>query len=104
MWQVEAFRTAKGHEPFSSWLDSLEIVEQSKIAAYVERVACGGSKKNVRSLGGGVYEIKIHYAAGYRVYFALLGRSTMLLLGGGNKRTQSKDVLQAKKNWRLANV
>ena len=63
LWRVEAFRTAEGHEPFSTWLDSLEIVEQSKVAAYVERVACGG-----------------------------------------NKRTQNKDILQAKKNWRLANV
>ena len=104
MWQVEAFRTAEGYEPFSTWLDSLEIVEQSKVAAYVERVAYGGSKKNVRALGGGVYEIKIHYAAGYRVYFAFSGGSTMLLLGGGNKRTQSRDILQAKKNWRLVNV
>ena len=104
MWQVEAFRTEEGYEPFSAWLDSLEITEQSKVTAYVERVACGGSKKNVRSLGGGVHEIKIHYAAGYRVYFGLLGRSTMLLLGGGSKRTQSKDILLAKKNWRLVNV
>ena len=61
MWTVEAFRTVEGNEPFLIWLNSLELVEQSKITAYVDRVACGGSRKNVQALGGGLYEIKIHY-------------------------------------------
>ena len=104
LWQVEVFRTVEGQEPFFTWLDSLGFVEQSKVTAYVERVACGGSRKNVRALGGGLYEIKIHYAAGYRVYYGLLRHATMLLLGGGNKRTQSRDILRAKKYWRSVDV
>ena len=75
-----------------------------RLWAYVERVAIGGARKNVRSLGGGVFEIRIHYGPGYRVYFGNLKGSIVLLLVGGDKGSQKRDIYLAKKYWRSINV
>ena len=69
---VEIFQTDTGREPFSDWLESLEVHVRFKVMAYIERVALGGSKKNIRSVGDGVFEIKVHYGSGYRIYFGNL--------------------------------
>ena len=72
--------------------------------AYIERVAIGGSKKNIRSLGDGLFEIKIHYGPGYRIYFGNLKGSIILLLVGGDKSSQRQDISLAKKYWRSIHV
>lgn len=82
------------------WLDSLDIRVQAKITAFVDRVAAGGSKKNIKALGDGVFEIKIDFGSGYRVYFGEIKKVIVLLLLGGDKRTQQKDIDLAKKYWR----
>jgi putative addiction module killer protein len=54
---------------------------------------------NNRFVGDGVYELKIDYGPGYRVYYALDGKAVVLLLLGGDKSTQEKDIVQAKTYW-----
>lgn len=89
-----------GSEPFTEWHESLELKVQARVSAFIDRVAAGGGKKNIRSLGDGVYEIKIDIGPGYRVYFGEDGKRIILLLVGGNKGTQSKDIATAKRYWR----
>jgi len=60
----------------------------------------GGAKKNIRPLGGGLFEIKIDHGPGYRVYFGETGNTVILLLLGGDKSTQFRDIRQAKDFWR----
>ncbi|MFM8270636.1 MAG: type II toxin-antitoxin system RelE/ParE family toxin [Pseudomonadota bacterium] len=89
-----------GSEPFTEWLESLELRVQARVSAFIDRVALGGGKKNVRALGEGVYEIKIDIGPGYRVYFGEDGKRIILLLVGGDKGTQAKDIFTAKRYWR----
>ena len=63
-----------------------------------------GGKKNIRALGDGVFEIKIKFGAGLRVYFAEEGKTILLLLAGGDKSTQKSDIKRAKKYWTEYNV
>ncbi len=89
-----------GREPFTEWLDSLDLRTQARVSAYIDRVAAGGGRKNIKAVGDGVFEIKIDSGPGYRVYFGEEGRTILLLLVGGDKKTQSKDIEAAKWYWR----
>lgn len=89
-----------GREPFSEWIESLDLRTQARIFAYVDRVAAGGGRKHVKALGDGVFEIKIDFGPGYRVYFGEDGPTIILLLIGGDKKTQNKDIETAKQYWR----
>jgi len=58
-----------------------------------------GNTSNTKSVGGGVYELKIDYGPGYRVYFGYDGPKVVILLAGGTKKRQEKDIETAKKRW-----
>ena len=87
-------------EPFEEWIRKLDERSRSNIDTYIDRIASGGGKKNIKFLGDGVFEIKINYGPGYRVYFVEEENHIILLLIGGNKRTQKRDITKAKGYWR----
>ncbi|MBI2931124.1 MAG: type II toxin-antitoxin system RelE/ParE family toxin [Planctomycetes bacterium] len=97
---IEKYLAPSGRVPFSEWVERLDEVVQAKVYAYIIRVADGGAKKNVKPLGEGVFEIKIDGGPGYRVYFGLVGRNRMILLGGGDKRSQRRDIETSLRSWR----
>ncbi len=97
---IKYFVTKSGREPFVEWLDGLETTSQVVVIKYVNLVACGGSLKNIRYLKNGVFEIKIRYAAGLRVFFAKTESKDLLLLTGGDKGSQKSDITKAVKYWR----
>lgn len=94
---VEYYKTDSGKSPFYDWFNSLERKSQYAVMRFIDRVARGGSCKNVESLGDDVWEIKIRYKA-MRVYFGKTN-GLLVLLGGGKSR-QSKDIGLTKKYWR----
>ncbi len=100
MKQIGFYQNRTGKEPCREWLDSLEPTTRRKVLAYITRVAGGGAKKNVRALGDGVFEVKVDHGPGYRVYFAEVGNILILLLVGGDKSTQFRDIQEAKVCWR----
>jgi putative addiction module killer protein len=59
----------------------------------------GGNTSNVKRIGGGVHEIKIDFGPGYRVYFGIDGPMLVILLAGGTKKRQDKDIETAPKRW-----
>ena len=82
-------------EVFSKWIDTLnDIRARARILVRIERLAAGnpGDVKPVRE---GVSELRISYGPGYRVYYKKHGRQVVILLAGGDKRTQSKDMKTA---------
>ncbi|MBI5492475.1 MAG: type II toxin-antitoxin system RelE/ParE family toxin [Deltaproteobacteria bacterium] len=95
---IEYYLTAANRKPFKEWMDGLDINTRAKIRIRLDRVRLGNLGKN-RHVGEGVYELKIDYGPGYRVYYALNGKTVVLLLVGGDKSTQRKDILQAKAYW-----
>lgn len=100
MRRIEYFRTANGREPFREWLKTFDTDTQDRLYGCVVRVASGGSPRNIKPLGDGVFEIKVNTGPGYRIYFGQVGRQIVLLLLGGDKSTQFRDVQTAKEYWR----
>jgi putative addiction module killer protein len=80
---------------FAEWLDDLyDIQARTRILVRIERLATG-NPGNVKSVGEGISELRINYGPGYRVYYKKYGPSLAILLAGGDKRTQSKDIKTA---------
>lgn len=106
MKEIEKYKKIDGTEPFSEWLEQLPEDVQVRVYAYVRRVANDGAKKNIEVIkgGNGVKEIRIHHGPGYRVYFGEVKNKVVLLLIGGTKRTQKKDIEKAKVYWRDYNA
>ncbi|MCB0367409.1 MAG: type II toxin-antitoxin system RelE/ParE family toxin [Bdellovibrionaceae bacterium] len=96
---IEYYITEAGQAPFLDWFDKLPHQEQYIVRKYLLRIADGGSKKSLKSLKGGVFEIRIFHGSGLRVYFAEDGEKIILLLLGGNKRSQKSDIGKARKYW-----
>lgn len=77
---------------FSTWLDSLaDTRARARVQVRIERLASGNGG-DVKPVGEGVSEMRIDYGSGYRVYFAQRGLELIILLAGGDKRTQSNDI------------
>jgi len=82
-------------ETFAKWLDALKNIRaRARILVRIERLAAG-NPGDVKPVGGGVSELRIDYGPGYRVYYKKHGRQVVILLAGGDKRTQSKDIKTA---------
>lgn len=83
-------------EEFDDWLSALKDYKAvAKISARVERLALG-NPGDVKPVGEGISEMRIPYGPGYRVYYTQTGKEVVLLLCGGDKATQDKDIKRAK--------
>ncbi len=83
-------------EEFKAWLDALnDLMGRAKIQARIKRLA-EGNQGNVKSVGSKVFEMKIDFGPGYRIYYTKQENTAYLLLIGGSKRTQVKDIQIAK--------
>ncbi|MBE3117737.1 MAG: type II toxin-antitoxin system RelE/ParE family toxin [Planctomycetes bacterium] len=81
----------KTHE-FAEWLDGLgDVRARARILVRIERFAAG-NPGDVKAVGEGVSELRIDYGPGYRVYYKKLGNKLVILLAGGDKSTQEKDI------------
>ncbi len=96
---VVAYQTREGHVPFNEWLDELD--DQNAVARILARLARvrQGNLGDCKSLGEGVSELRVDYGPGYRVYLGQKGRILVILLCGGDKRTQERDIQRAKRYW-----
>jgi len=88
-----------GKMPFSDWLESLrDRKARAIIRTRINRIRLG-NLGDCKSVGEGVSELRVNFAAGYRVYFAQQGNMVIILLHGGDKSSQQKDIKQAKLYW-----
>jgi putative addiction module killer protein len=82
-------------DTYARWLDSLrDIHARARVLVRIERLAAG-NPGDVKPVGEGVSELRIDYGPGYRVYFTMRGRNVIILLAGGDKRTQATDIKTA---------
>ena len=88
-----------GRSPFRQWLDTLDIPIRARIQARVLRFETGNLGDH-KSVGGGVWEARLMFGPGYRIYFGKDGNSIIVLLVGGEKSSQSRDISRAKGFWR----
>lgn len=98
-YEVEIFRTRTDECPFEDWLDSLDRVTRARILARVARMK-HGQFGDCKAIGSSLYELRLFFGPGYRVYFGEHRGRTILILAGGDKSTQSKDIKKAKDYWK----
>lgn len=83
-------------ETYSQWIDALQDVKgRAKILVRIERLAAG-NPGDVKPVGEGVSELRIDFGPGYRVYYKRRGKEIIILLAGGDKGSQEKDIEKAK--------
>ncbi len=100
MWVVEIkeYIDANGRSPFAKWFDGLNARAAAKVSTALVRMA-QGNLSNVAGVGAGVFEYRLEFGPGYRIYFGKDGDMLIILLGGGTKKRQQKDIEAAKSLW-----
>lgn len=97
--QVESYVRSDGTCPFNDWIDALrDRRARAIIRTRIGRVRLG-NLGNCELVGNGVMELKIDYGPGYRVYFGQVGTKLVILLCGGDKSSQAKDIKNAIEYW-----
>jgi putative addiction module killer protein len=98
MMDLREYNDPFGRSPYASWFDRLNAQAAAKVAAALTRLALGNFS-NVKGVGSGVFECRIDFGPGYRVYFGKDGERLVILLGGGTKKRQQQDIEVALVNW-----
>jgi putative addiction module killer protein len=91
--------TEGGRSPFAEWFDDLDAVTAARVDRYVRRLEAGNFGA-AKSLHDGVFELRLDFGPGYRVYYGREGRTIIILLGGGSKRRQDADIAAAVERWK----
>lgn len=97
--EIQYHQTANGREPFIEWYDSLrDSKTQNRIDRRLERVETGNLGE-YKLIGDGVFELILDFGPGYRIYFGEVDNIIVLLLCGGGKNSQNRDIERAKQYW-----
>ncbi|WP_306118169.1 MULTISPECIES: type II toxin-antitoxin system RelE/ParE family toxin [unclassified Roseitalea] len=98
MFVLKEYETALGRSPFADWFDELDATAALRVRRVLVRIE-SGNLGDVKSVGDGVFERRVDHGPGYRVYFGRDGRELIILLVGGTKRRQQRDIENAKWMW-----
>lgn len=98
MVEARQYETQDGNCPFRRWFFRLEARAAVRVTRVITKLE-SGLRPDVKSVGEGVMEARIDYGPGYRVYFGLDGVTLVILLGGGDKRSQQDDIQDAQTAW-----
>ena len=98
MIEIQEYVDEQGRSPFAEWFDGLNPQAALKVNTYLTRIG-HGNFSNVESVGSGVQECRISWGPGYRVYLGRDGDRLVILLGGGTKKRQQRDIDEAKTLW-----
>jgi putative addiction module killer protein len=96
--QVLEYLDPAGRSAFRHWFDNLDAQAAAKIAIALTRLR-DGNLSNVKGVGGGVLEYRIDFGPGYRIYLGRDGEAIIILLGGGTKQRQQRDIAAAQERW-----
>jgi len=98
IFELRDFLGGEGDCPFEDWFCDLDAVAAAKVTVALARVE-QGNLSNAKGVGEGVLEYRIDWGPGYRVYFGRDGDVLVILLTGGTKKRQQRDIATAKKLW-----
>lgn len=98
--KIEIFKNSNNKEPYTEWLLSLDRNIRAKINARIARIRNSKNLGVYKSLNDDVFEIKIDLGPGYRIYFGFEKNVVLILLVGGDKGNQQRDINRAKKYWK----
>ena len=97
--EVEIYCSRGGREPFTEWLNAIRDQKtQRRIRTRLTALKLGNFG-DYKSVGGGVFELRFYFGGGYRIYFGEVDNTVVLLLCGGDKSSQTRDIERAKAYW-----
>jgi putative addiction module killer protein len=97
--EVLEYLEPNDRSPYADWFNNLNPPAAAKVAVGLARLS-QGNFSNVKGVGSGVYEYRINFGPGYRMYFGKDGEQVILLLGGGTKKRQHRDIADSVGRWR----
>jgi putative addiction module killer protein len=95
---VREYLTLEGESPFRAWFDDLDAQAAAKVTIALARIG-QGNLSNVKGVGASVFEYRVNFGPGYRVYFGKDGETIVILLAGGTKKRQQRDIEAAHDRW-----
>lgn len=99
MKSLRIYKTREGKSPFIEWIENVkDHIAIAQVNNRVRRLSLG-QRGDYKRVGKGVFELRIHHSSGYRVYFAEQGKEIVILLLGGDKSSQKRDINQAIRYW-----
>jgi putative addiction module killer protein len=98
MIELRGYIDDHGHKRFAEWLDGLDAIAAAKVTIALSRMEQGNFSK-VKGVGSGVFEYKIDFGPGYRLYFGKDGVRIVILIAGGTKKRQQQDIATAQECW-----
>jgi putative addiction module killer protein len=96
--EIRYYLDRDGRSPFESWFASLDPMARAKVTVAIARLELG-NLSNAKGVGEGVFEYRIDFGPGYRVYFGRDGEVVVILLTGGTKKRQRRDIVAAAEMW-----
>lgn len=98
MIEIRQYVDPSGRNFFEDWFHGLNAAAAAKVATALARMECG-NLSNAKGVGAGVSEYRIDFGPGYRIYFGKDGDRIVILLAGGSKQRQQRDIESAQKRW-----
>lgn len=98
MVDIKEYLDQNGRSPFGDWSNSLDREAAAKVAVALARMQ-QGNLSNTKGVGAGVYEYRVDFGPGYRIYFGKDGDLLVILVGGGTKKRQQLDIANAIARW-----
>ena len=99
MVEIREYVDRRGRVPFRRWYDGLDPAAAYRVESALDRIA-DGNLSNLKSVGGGVLERRLHFGPGHRIYLGWDGPALVILLAGGTKARQQQDIEKARELWR----
>lgn len=99
MYEIVLYQDKNGKEPLTIWLNGLEKKTRNRIRARILTIQAG-NLGDYKSVGQGVFELRFFFDGGWRIYFGREGNEIIVLLCGGDKSTQKRDIETAKEYWK----
>lgn len=96
---IKIYHDENGREPFTQWLYSIKDTRtRARIDNRLERLRVG-NLGDFRSLGSGLFELRLHFGPGYRIYYGKVSDEIVILLAGGDKSSQARDIQKVQQSW-----
>lgn len=96
--EIEEYLDERGESTFAGWFTDLDATAAARVTIALARIGAG-NLSNTKGVGGGVMEYRIDAGPGYRIYFGRDGETLVILLAGGTKRRQQRDIEAAQERW-----
>jgi putative addiction module killer protein len=95
---IREYLSDQGRSPFGKWFEELDAQAAARVTTALVRIG-QGNFSNVKGVGSGVFEFRLDFGPGYRLYFGKDGETLVILLAGGTKRRQQQDIADAQARW-----